>query len=458
MRPLAAPSLLLVASIAVTARAQTPPAAPPALVWQHDWKSALAKATAESKPILVVVVKEREPACPRMFEKVYADGDVAAKLANFVLVPCCEDGHAQVEDAQKHATCARFRGVLCTEHQAIERLLHERFADATNGEIVVPLHVVCDIAGNVLLRHPWEMKHDAFLEFLETGLSLFKDPGAKEPNAAKSARSPAVEKLVDAILRAKGDDAREQAVKDLLSESTAERDAAYLDAIARLKAPADKADAIRAAGRAELKSAAPTLAKLLDEKDPFLRDCAVVTLEEQGSPAVAATLLAQWGREKDGEVRKDLLRAMGPCGGGNGDVKKLLLAELADPKESLRAGAACSLGCFVKGDAEVAAALAARYAKEKSLAVQVGVLWGLGASEDEGQQSLVDQLVAKEKNADLLKLAALVKKRLTSSLDKVTFGHGKGNRAEIHHLIAPLVDGDKVEREYVKQLDRTSPK
>jgi uncharacterized protein with PIN domain len=112
----------------------------------------------------------------------------------------------------------------------------------------------------------------------------------------------------------------------------------------------------------------------------------------------------------------------------------------------------------VKGDAEVAAALEARFAKEKSAAVQVAILWGIGASEDPAQKALVDKLVRNEKSDDLLKLAEIVRKRLDVGLDAMTFGHGKGHRAEVHHLLLPFVGEDKVKRNYVLDLDKTNLK
>jgi hypothetical protein len=453
MRPLAMVLGIAVAAATATAQTQPPPPPPPtALPWQHDWKSACGKAAAEKKPILVVVMKDQEPACPRMLNDLFGDAEIDLKLASFVLVPCCVTAHGPPGSDPKAQSCPRFPGIRCSDHLEIEKELHPRFADAVSGEIIVPQHVVCDATGNVLLRHPWEMKRAAFLEFLANGLELWKGP----PAAAKGARSAAVEKLVDAILQTKGDEAREQATRDLLSDASPERESALLDVVARLKAQNDKRVVIRAAGRPELKSFSKTIAQLLDEKDATLRDCAVVTLEEMRDPAVAGALLAAWEKEKDAETRKDLLRALGPCGGGNPEARKLLLAELGDAKENLRAAAACSLGCFLKGDAEVATALESRWTKEKGAAARVAILWGIGESEDQAQTAFVDRLVRNEKGDDLQKLAEIVRKRLSVGLDAMTFGHGKGHRAEVHHLLLPFVAEDRIKRNYVLDLDKTN--
>src|SRR5262245_54347735 len=67
--PLAAALIALAASASAAARPQAAPPAPK-LEWQHDWKSAQALAAAENKLLLVCVMKDTEPACVEMMEKV----------------------------------------------------------------------------------------------------------------------------------------------------------------------------------------------------------------------------------------------------------------------------------------------------------------------------------------------------------------------------------------------------
>jgi hypothetical protein len=106
---------------APTAKAQTPPQPPPAaLPWQHDWKSACGKAATEKKPILVVVMKDQEPACPRMLNDLYGDAEVDQKLASFVLVPCCVTAHGPAGSDPKTQSCPRFPGLRCSDHLEIE--------------------------------------------------------------------------------------------------------------------------------------------------------------------------------------------------------------------------------------------------------------------------------------------------------------------------------------------------
>jgi hypothetical protein len=111
-----------VAALAVAAAARAQSAAP--LAWSHDWKGALESAAAAKKPILVVVMKDEEPGCTRMLEKVFTDAEVRLKLANYVLVPASPATHKLIEieqDGRSGPSCPQFVGSLCSEHQGIER-------------------------------------------------------------------------------------------------------------------------------------------------------------------------------------------------------------------------------------------------------------------------------------------------------------------------------------------------
>jgi hypothetical protein len=452
---------LLLPPVSTLARGQGAP--PPKLVWQRDWTVACDSARAENKPLLLCVMKDSEPACVEMMEKLYTDSTIARRLASFVLVPCSPSTHdlIQIEkDGQQVPSCPRFQGVLCSEHQALERDLRERILAPPKdpakdpvkdpkdaSALIVPRHVVMTADGKILLDRPYQMRRDGFLEFLAEGLQL-----AKAPAGAPIPRSPAIQKIVDAILKAKGDDEREDAAKELFVDVSPEREEAFQEVMGKLKRDEDQALVIRVAGRAEHRSWAPTIATQLDSKKAWVRDCAVVTLEEEKNPAALEPLLALWEKEKDPETRKDVLRALGPCSGKDARVRTILLGELGSPKDGHRIACALSLGFFLKDDTELAAALVARWQKEREEKVKLAILWGITNSEDAAQVELVDLLVKDERNNTFLDLADGVKQRLRNGPNPPPGGGGGGWRTI--RLLTPIYADDKVVRNVARDFGR----
>lgn len=444
--------LLLLAGAPAPSRSAAP------LAWSHDWRSAQESAAAAKRPILVVVMKDDEPGCTRMMEKVYADPEVQKRLAGFVLVPASQATHPLIEierDGRRGPSCSQFVGSLCSEHQAIERELHARLAEPERSDekgadrVLAPQHLVLDAGGTLLLRRPYEMKRQGLLEFLDYGLALFADPKlANQPGI----RSPAVLKLLDAIVKAPNDDAREKATRDLLDEPSPERELALLEAVERTSGAEHKEPIVRAAGYPEYKAWAPMMVRLLDSSDSWVRDCAVVSLEEIGEPLAGPPLLSLWEKEKDGETKKDVLRALGPCGGGRSAVRALLLSQLDAAKDPWRSAAAMSLGFFLKGDAEIAATLEKRYAKEKSATDRLAILDAFLVANDATQRERVESMTRGEKDAALADCATRLRARLGEP----------GGRAfgafdwQLQKLLAPLYADDKVVRNRIKAWKRSA--
>ncbi len=438
-------------------------AVPLRLNWQRDWKSAQQLAASASKPLLVVVMKDSEPACAEMLEKVYSDAVVARKLDHFVLVPCSPSTHDLIQidlDGQKVSTCPKFPGVLCSEHQAFERELRERLEDPATKEIVVPRHAVYAADGTPLLDRPYAMRRDGFLEFLERALARGKDP-----TSGGASRSAATQKIVDAIVKAHSDDDREEAARLLFADVSPEREEAFFEVISRVKRPEDQAVVIRAAGHGEQRAWAPTIASQLESKHAWVRNCAVVTLEEEKNPAVLEKLLAAWEKDKDAETRKDVLRALGPCGGKQKKARDVLLGELASTKDGHRIGAALSLGHFIAGDPEVAAALEARWQKERDEKVRLAILWGIYHSVDSSQIELIDRLVKDERHGTFIEVADYVKQRLRAGTGPGVPGAGGGGGAggagggwgagfHVLQLVAPIYAEDKVQRNATRDFGR----
>lgn len=427
------------------------------LEWQHDWKSACERATEQKKPILVFLLSDGEAICQKTLDGIVADAEGMRRLANFVVVVASPSQHELVEkevDGQRVKCCARYAGIQCSEHIALELALRDQFLDKSTGGEVIPQFAAFDGNGALLMKHAYAMKRDGFLEFLNAALAA--GGGAAAP--AEATRSPAVLKIIEAVVGAKDDDERERAARELFADSSPEREAALQEILARLKKPADQGVVIRAAGAPEAKAWAPAIARLLADKASFVRNCAVVTLEEERNPAVAGDLLAAWAAEKDEDVKKDLLRALGPCGAGKPEAKKLLGEELASSKKPHRVAAAVGLGALLSGNADVAATLQSRWSKESDHDVKIAIVWGVGEAGDAAQADLVDKLMKGQKDEELVTVANVAKERLHSNLKKAVKSLGKGGGQQLERLLAPVYGGDKVPRNFLRGLEERGKK
>jgi len=461
------PSLVAAALLGLAVpRFQAKPAPAPApatkpagarLDWQHDWKSACERATEQKKPILVFLLSDVEPICQKTVDGIVADAEGMRRLASFVLLVASPSQHELVEkeiDGKRVKSCARYPGILCSEHIALEVALRDKFLDPATGGEVVPQFAAFDGNGALLIKHAYAMKRDGFLEFLNAALAA----GGGTAAPAEATRSPAVLKIIEAVVGAKSDAERERAARDLFADSSPEREAALQEILARLKTPADQGVVIRAAGAPEAKAWAPAIALLLADKSSFVRDCAVVTLEEQRNPAVAGDLLAAWAAEKDEDVKRDLLRALGPCGAGKPEAKKLLCEELASSKKPYRIAAAVGLGALLSGNSDVAATLQSRWPKERDHDVKIAIVWGVGEAGDAAQADLIDKLMKGQKDEELATVASVAKERLRSNLKKAIKSMGKGGGQQLERLLEPVYGGDKVPRNFLRALEERAKK
>jgi HEAT repeat protein len=443
--------------------------------WAHGVDAAFKQAAADKKPVLFVIMKDKEIACKRMLETVFTDEQVRARMANYVLLPCSTYDHTEPGSDK----CSQFKGVTCAEHQAIEREMRNRFQD--ENLVVAPQHIVTDANGKLILRHLYELKTQGFIEFLDRGLALFIE-GKTESAASRPAGEPAskpaaggapaagaprklppeLEQKVAAIVKA--DDAgKESLTKELLMDSTPERREAFLEVVKQLKLSKDREIVIRAIGRPEFVASAPAVITLLGDKDTHTRNCAVVTLEEMANPAACTPLLELFKKEKDPETRKDIVRALGPCGERRPEAKAVLVKELGSSTENVRCGAAMSLGFFVAGDADVDKALRSRWEKDSNnLKVRIAILWGLSFSNDPEQVKLVDDLTRNENNGQIKQIAAAVKTRLSGGDPFAGGGGGGGGGGRggrgggggwgVLRLLAPLYADDKLVRNRIKDF------
>ncbi len=477
--------ILTIAFVALAVFAQGDgPSAGPGLGWALDIDVAIAESRAAGKPVLCVIMKDKEIACTRMLNTIYRDPQVREKLKGFILVPCSTFMHDEVPAAPgEQPTCPQFPGVKCAEHQKCDRVMRERFQP--NAVVVAPQHLVLNGDGKEVLRKEYEMKKTGYMKWLDTAKAAFDGrpilpesapvdegaaskpaPPAGEAPKSKSTYAPDIERNLTLLIKG-NTELKEQASKDLLRGGNPESGGAWLDGLKQVLASKDKGVIIRAGGYTEFSAAVKTMMEALAEKDTFARNCAIVSLEEMANPACVERLLELRKTEKDSEVKKDIVRALGPCNGGKPEVKELLLKDIRSASENMRVAAALSLG-YLAADADVQTALKKAYASETSNKVKTAILYGFTNSRDPATTDVIDAMVKDEKNATLKSVADGVKSMLGGGEPGGGDGGGGGGRGGrfggrrggaggmmgFWKAIGALYSDDKIQRHAVEEFMR----
>ena len=492
--------LLLLAALAGGLRPQEAASQPaPRLHWESDVEAASKKARELNRPVLYVIMKDKEIGCRRMLEKVWTDAQVIAKAQEFVLLPCSMYHHEPVKlriDGKDVESCPQFAGVTCAQHQAIEKWMREQYQP--KGEVVAPQHLFTDPQGRLLTRREYEVGVADMIKLMDRALRMHQgkpaeppesegrtdgtgdpepgapgDPAAGEPAAAAPAGelSPDAERLLEMI--ATGDaETRRDAVQSLVSEENAGNVEALVELLLskRMKSTEDRGEVIRALGYPRFSHAALGLIPLLASKTSHLRNCTVVTMEEMANAAVAPALTELWKKEKDPEVKKDILRALGPAGGGHEPALELLRKNLKSPNEKLRMASAMGMGYWLASQEDVRDDLKQRYRREgRSAKVKTAILYAYRTSGDARFADDIREIQKEERNADLKTLGELVMAHLEGrepELDANRGGGGRGGRGggggrggwannptfRYYALVRPLVADDKIVRNAVREV------
>ncbi len=415
--------------------------------WEKDLESALARSKAERRPLLISMHTSTEVACQRMLTKIYTEPEVQARLAEFVLLPTCFDKHeeerAVVEGAEAMVS-PLFKTVGCDALMKNEQEVRDRFFD--KADVKVPQHIFVDPDGEIYMTKVYELKKAAFLDLLNRALIMY---GGKASEGFEEATRQLFEDVK------KGDEeTREKAVKAIIELGDPEKlDVLYLTIIG-IKNEDDQGVCIRAMGFEELASAADIAAKFLDEKSDFIKNCAVITLEEMKATQHEAKIRGLLDKTRDKHLKKDILRALGPAGGSE-EAKKVLLDHAEDREDDFRISSYMSLGHYMD-DTKVQEFLPQRYKKEgKDLAAKTAILWAFSTSRNEDLIPVVQEMVAKERNKQIEDVADLAMNRMRQGDGPPDMGGGQGGgRGQFMRMrkaLAPLYAKDKILRNRVKE-------
>jgi HEAT repeat protein len=318
--------------------------------WVGDWDQALKQAEETERPIMVCInSKDGESANERAAGTIYKDEEFVKLSRKFVMVVC-----STLEHAGMFGHCKRFGRVTCEQHRDCEKRVRTTYADKLprqDGTMISPQHAFFQANGTFMRRKEFELSQADLLKMMREILKT-ADPeaAAADPDVDPSGQ-PLSEKelaLVASIPTAKTEE-RKAAITALVDSGKK----AAIDALVSLLSETNKAgikcDLLRALGIAGATTARETIELLLSDKDKLVRSFAAVALERLALAESVPALVKRAKKEKDTAARRNMVRALGLCGGPSADkeASKVLLKALTRDKQArVRKNAAIALKEF----------------------------------------------------------------------------------------------------------------
>lgn len=407
--------------------------------WETDLESAMKKAASTGKPLLIAMHTSTEAASVRMLNQVYRDSKVRTRLGDFVVLPTCMDVHAEVMadvNGEERSVSLLFGEVDCKTLVRNEKEVRARFFKSS--VVKVPQHIFVDVQPDgqwrILSQKVYELSKSKFLVLLEKALVTH---GAVRVNGL-----PDHLKKLFALIRKGSGDERTEAVKSLVRFKNIKISDLLFPSIQKLAKEKDRAVCIRAMGYTEFTYAASVAMRWLPDRSSFIVNCAVVTLEEMAAADAVQSLLDLFPQVREKELQKDILRALGPCGAGNLPAKKLLLEYVENKEEIFRLAAYLSLGHFLD-DGEIVKILKDRFKKERGKTLlKTGIVWAFRHKRDSRLADELEELVAKERNAQITAVAA--------AAAKIMRGEYLEYDGQLRNALRALYSRDKIVRNEIK--------
>ncbi len=331
--------------------------AAPQIAWRSDFDAALASAKESGQVLFLALNMDGEKANDRAAEDVYHDKAVVALTESTVNLIGSRFEHGS-------STCKRFGVVECGQHQQIEKKIRLQVLQAPpEADIVAPQHIWLSPAGEVLLSVPYELPVPQLLWCFVTALNK-ADPelkmtmprsakvprrlimdGTLEPGEGASAIPPMSRMEIIATIRAIRAGMRGESKTKALLRMVSTDDELAIEFIglefgdARLgRRPEQLVRYLRAIGVVSPPGYWVAIEDFLNHPDEEVRNEAAVALEQLAAPKSVKKLRAALGREKDTQVRKNMLRAIGVAGAEDKSARTLLLRAWRDRgKDALQA-------------------------------------------------------------------------------------------------------------------------
>lgn len=353
---------------------------PDRIQWEGAYGAALDRARDEGRVVFLAVNMDGEAANERMVEEVYRDRDLVALTEHAVNLVASADVH------DRSGTCSRFGCTTCDGHREVDVRARELvLAPDGTGAVIAPQHVFLGPDGAVLLSVPYEVSS---LELQWCFGEAWRLAGAADPPAVSPrARRPRRLIIGDVAHLGRGGSApltRDQVLELIDTHKKGGTNAERRDLLMSL-VTADEPEArryvleqlrgggggggggLRGGGADRVEEQRAQLLRRIGEVSPpsyhevvlpfvgagiaSTRSEAIVALEQLGHPGALPDLLKALRKEKDEQLEKDLLRAIGSCGADDRKAREALLRASEDRSRPLvRRNALIALGWLAPDD------------------------------------------------------------------------------------------------------------
>lgn len=413
MRHSALPALFvfgcsLLAGFATTQTPPPAPAAPPAaphIRWERDFDAALQRAAAEKKPLFVAFLMDDEPANDQTVRDHYQDARLTGLLERFVCLVASLGTHAGSEEG-----CARFPGITCEHHGAIEALARKRWLD---GDLVsTPQHLFCDPQGNVLHRKIFLIdKATMARSLLATLEACGVDTTGLQVDFGKNGglASPADERMRVttwlADLASRNLEVRERAIRGLAYADDPRALPAVIERLHKKHDDATRLAAISALGVKGNHRAIAHLTPLLTETNAQILAAAATALESIQLPQATPALVAAMKKEKRDRVLGAIVRAAAKTSPGSAEVRTLCVDKVDAASNQLQGSMLVALGRLAPHETIPPALLP--LLKSRNQNVRGLTVWALGGQRSPAATKALRQLQQEEKTPEILQLLPL---------------------------------------------------
>jgi len=420
----------------------TPLWAQPQVLWEKDLESALAASKKQGKPLLISMHTSTEIACQRMLTSLYRDPAIVPILNEFVLLPTCFDVHQEetrTVGGKKLSVSPLFGTVNCAQLTKNEADVRAAFFD--KSVVKVPQHIFVDGSGKTYMKKVYELKKPAFISLLNNALVLYGSKAARGMDKVSKG-------LFNAVRKGKKKDKR-LAVRSILDQEDPRKTDILYFTIQSITREQDKGECVRAFGKDIYGWASPTVAKWLRDPSDHVKNCAVVSLEEMKATGVVDQLLTMYENARDKELKKDLLRALGPCGEDSDEAKAVLVKAVKDRREDNRIASYLSLGYYLDQE-DVQQLLSKRFKKEgRSVAAKTAIIWAHTYLGDESLIPHMRDMIAGEKNRQLEYMVNAAELQIRTGTG-VARKDGKGGYVKLHKAFGAIFGKDKILRNAYK--------
>ncbi len=317
---------------------------------QLAWLPSLAAAQDDAKqrkvPMLVVLNMDGERGNEAMLGEVYTAPAVREAAKKCAVTIASLGRHAEVDDPKSgHKVCAKFGRVTCDEHRAVEKTVREEWLKrGPKDDVESPRHIFRAPDGRALFERVWTIDADELVKLIDRAVAACAPDSLAAWDTTDARLARAFEPLRCV---------RRSALKDLLAAHDAAADAKLLDLVKKTDNDEAAADAVSALAEDPTPARVDGVKKLLAAPSAVVRSHAAAALASMHDKDAFALLSAALDREKPGETKCVMLRALAVCGGDPAKTRDALLHHAKGEDALLRVHAVVALVPWAKEDAVV---------------------------------------------------------------------------------------------------------